>query len=132
VYISTIFWSAGLTATKAQESRGGFRGSNSQFRVGPGHPPSQRHLPPRNRDPVQEASVVPKSKQTGMRQRVPRTLMQVQLALTYMYIYILFFAILLCLIEVVYLEESSTTLTGCICCMSHILKNFLQLAGNAN
>lgn len=50
----------------------------------------------------------------------------------YMYIWIFFFAILLCLIEVVYLEESSNTLTGCICCMSHILKNFLQLAGNAN
>ncbi|EDW88732.1 protein obstructor-E [Drosophila yakuba] len=65
ICIFALALAVALTATQAQESRGGFRGSNSQFRVGPGHPPSQRHLPPRNRDPVQEASVVPKSKQTA-------------------------------------------------------------------
>lgn len=40
----------------AQRERG-------NFRVGPGHPPSQRHLPPRTRDPVQEAAAQPKRKQ---------------------------------------------------------------------
>ncbi|KRG00464.1 uncharacterized protein Dwil_GK27943, partial [Drosophila willistoni] len=34
------------------------------FRVGAGHPSSQRHLPPRTRDPVGEAAVIPKRKQS--------------------------------------------------------------------
>ncbi|SPP85617.1 protein obstructor-E [Drosophila guanche] len=37
-----------------------------QFRIGAGHPPSQRHFPPRDRDPVGEAAVVPKRKQEAV------------------------------------------------------------------
>lgn len=57
LYLShPLFLFAHTGSTLAQRERG-------NFRVGAGHPPSQRHLPSRTRDPVEEAAAAPKRKQ---------------------------------------------------------------------
>lgn len=56
LYLSRLFLFARTGTALAQRERG-------NFRVGPGHPPSQRHLPSRTRDPVEVAAAAPKRKQ---------------------------------------------------------------------